>query len=152
MSAIEVRDGDIDAGISGIDPAAQEEIGIGPPSRGAEVHDEIVRLHDALVLRGCEVRDEHVVALAQRGQRVVSTFIDGAERGLAVRHLEEAQLHRAGRNKAFVDEHVHRIRVVHGEQLDLIRIRCFPEFLRELEEVASVAGLERIARNTEVFL
>ena len=42
--------------------------------------------------------------------------------------------------------------MVDGYQLHLVGVRCLPQLLRELEDVPSVARLERVSRNAQVFL
>jgi len=143
---------DVYAGIGGIDPAAQEEKRTRTARRVAEVEDEIVRLDHSLIVRGREVRDVHVVALTQRRQDVVASFITCGEWQVTSRDLEEVKPDGSGRHETLVHEHVHRIRVVDGEQLDLVGVRGLPELLGELEDVASIARRERVTRNAQVFL
>ena len=66
--------------------------------------------------------------------------------------LEETKLHRTRGDKALVHEHIHRIRMVDGEELHLVGVCRLPELLGKLENVAPVARLERFSRDTEVFL
>jgi hypothetical protein len=123
------------------------------PSRvGAEVHDQIVRLDHALVLERREVRDIDTVLGAQRRQHVVAAIVDRGQRSLLVRDVEHPQLDRPGRHEALVDEHVHRIRVIDGEQPDVIRVRGLPQLFSELQDVLPVARLQRARGNAQILL
>ena len=70
-----LRERDVDARIGGINPAAQEKVGAGATCGFAEVHFQIVGLHHALILGRREVGEVHIVALAQRGQHIVTALV-----------------------------------------------------------------------------
>ena len=42
--------------------------------------------------------------------------------------------------------------MVHGEESDFVQVRRLPQLLRELQHVAAVAGLQRLARNSQILL
>ena len=147
-----LREGDVDARVGGIDPTAEEEPTVRTAGVGAEVHDEIVRLDDALIARGDEVRHVDVVARSQRGEHVGAALVDGGARELARADVKETQLHRARRHEGLVDEHVDRVGVIDGDELHFVGVRRLPQLFGELEQVASVARLQCIAGDAEIFL
>ena len=105
-----------------------------------------MRLDDALILQRREVGDVLVVLRAESVENVVAAIVDRRQRKLAMRHVEESQLDRPRRNEALIDEDVHRIGVVDGEQLQLIGVGGLPQLLGELQDVSAVARLQRARR------
>ena len=147
-----LRDRHIDACVRGVDPAAKKEYGIAGSGRLAQVENQLVRPHHALVRGGRQIRNVHVVVVAQRWKDVGAALVDRRQRRHATRHLKEAKLHRPRRHETFVDEYIDRIRMVDGEQLHLVRVGRLPELLGELKDVAAVARLQRVAWNAQVLL
>ena len=102
---------------------------------------------------GVEVRDVDVVARAQRGQHVVAALVDrGAAAARARATWKSRSFTGPGGTKRLVDEDVDRIGMIDGDELHLVGVRGLPELLGELEDVASVARLQRVARDAQVFL
>src|SRR5579859_3246922 len=66
--------------------------------------------------------------------------------------LVEMQFPGRDRRETLVDKDVHRIGVIDREQPQLIEVRGFPQLFSNLEDVAAVAGLQRIARDADVLL
>ena len=81
-----------------------------------------------------------------------SSTADSGGGARAANDLKESQRHRAGRHEALVDEHVDRIGMIDGDELHLIGVRRLPQLLGELQDVAAVARLERVAGNAHVLL
>src|SRR5450759_4273415 len=116
-----LRERDVDARIGGIDPAAQEERRTRTSRVITEIEDQIVRLYEALIREWREIRDVNLIKFPQRGEHVVTLLVRRRERRMGAHDVEEVQLQWPGRHEALVHEDVHGIRVIHGEQLDLIR-------------------------------
>ena len=147
-----LRQRDVDARVGRVDPAAEEEKAPLESGARAETEHEVVRLDHSLVPGGHEVRYVDVVARPQRGEDVVAALVDRGAGKLAARDLEQLHLHRPRGHEGLVDEDVDRVRVIDGDQLDLVGVRRLPELFRELEDVASIARLERVAGDAQVFL
>ena len=74
------------------------------------------------------------------------------QRGLTAANLIQMQFHRPRWYEPLVDEHVDRIRMIDGDELDLVRVRRLPELLGELEQIVSITRRQRIAGDAHVLL
>jgi hypothetical protein len=119
-------EGDVDARVGGIDPATQEQKTARSPRSVAQVQHQIVRLDHSLIPGGREIRDVHVVVLAQSREHIVATLVGGGEGQAALRNVEQSKLHRTRRNESLIDENVDGIRMVDGYQLHLVGVRRLP--------------------------
>ncbi len=98
-----------------------------------------------------QVRDVAIVVLAELVEHIRSSAIHGRQRQTLLDRLVEPQPARHGR-EPLVDKNVDRVRVIDGEQPQLIEIRGFPQLLGHLEDIASVFRPQCFTGNAHVFL
>src|SRR5688500_8291540 len=138
LQVVPLRYGDVDAGVGGIDPAAEIQSRTCKACLRSEIENQLVWLDDALVLRGHQLRDVSVVLVAHDGQQVPPLPVDGGDWSAALDRLEHPQRDRPGRNESLVDEHLYRVRMVDGDQADFVHVRGLPELFGELHDVAAI--------------
>ncbi len=111
-----------------------------------------MRLGQALISAGREVRDVAVVVLAQRVEHIGAVLIHRRERRPAFDHLEKPKFGDPHRRESLIDEHVHRVRMIDGEQPQLIEIRRLPQLLGHLNHIPTVPWLERFPWDAYILM